>query len=168
MTDGVTIPTNDTASPPPPAPAPPSHRILVVDDDASFRQLNTKVLTHSGYAVNAAEDGAAAWEALTTGRYDLMITDNVMPKMTGVELIVNLRAARMALPVIMTTATVPTPDSVPAAWPAPAAMLLKPYSIADLLGTVQAVLHATRDVAGPESLPPGGPGQPAAANYSFK
>ena len=100
-----------------PAPAPalarlrsqtnPPHRVLVVDDDDVMRRLNTMVLLRAGYAVDAAEDGVAAWEALCAESYDLMITDNNMPKMKGIEVLVKLRAARMALLVIMATGALP-------------------------------------------------------------
>ena len=82
------------------------HRILVVEDDRERRQVNAMVLTHAGYAVDMAEDGAAAWEALQANQYGLMITDNHMPKLTGVELLKKLRSARMELPVIMATGNV--------------------------------------------------------------
>ena len=85
---------------------PPGH-ILVVDDDLFLRRLNIKVLVRSGYEVDAAADGAVAWQALNTGSYDLLITENSLPKVSGVELLKNLRAARMALPVIMATGTLP-------------------------------------------------------------
>ncbi len=63
------------------------HRILVVDDEDNTRKLNAAVLTQAGYEVDTARDGAAGWEALQTGSYDLLITDNSMPKVTGVEML---------------------------------------------------------------------------------
>ena len=103
------------------------HRILVVEDDISTRQLITEALIHSGYGVDAAEDGAAAWEALSAGSYDLMITDNNMPNVSGVELLKKLRAARMTLPVIMATGTLPKEEFTRYPWLQPAATLLVLY-----------------------------------------
>jgi DNA-binding response OmpR family regulator len=122
------------------APLPPCH-ILVVEDEPNIRALNTGVLINSGYDVDAAEDGAAAWEALGTDSYDLMITDNKMPRLTGVELLKKLYANRMALPVIMATGELPTEEFTRYPWLQPAAMLLKPYTIEELLGTVKKVLR---------------------------
>jgi len=51
----------------------------VVEDEPNIRQLNTGVLIKSGYDVDAAEDGAAAWEALNADSYDLMITTTKCP-----------------------------------------------------------------------------------------
>jgi acetyltransferase-like isoleucine patch superfamily enzyme len=59
----------------------PAQRILVVEDDRDLRLVNAGALTHSGYAVDVAEDGAAAWEALQANHNDLVITDNQMPKL---------------------------------------------------------------------------------------
>ncbi len=67
------------------------HRILVVDDSNGVRQLKVDLLVGSGYDVEEARDGADGWEALQTGHYDLIITDNTMPRMTGVEMIEKFR-----------------------------------------------------------------------------
>jgi len=107
---------------------PPDH-ILVVEDDILLRRLNTKVLVRSGYDVDAAADGVAAWQALNTDSYDLLITDNNMPKVSGVELLKKLRAARMALPVIMATGTLPKEEFTRYPWLQPAATLLKPIPV---------------------------------------
>ncbi len=118
-----------------------AHRILVVEDDCELRQLNTQVLSHHGYAVDAAEDGAAAWEALQSNRYNLLITDNHMPRLTGIELLKKLRSARMGLPVIMATGTVPTQEMAQNPWLEPVTTLVKPYATDQLLDTVKEVLH---------------------------
>jgi DNA-binding response OmpR family regulator len=145
------------SAPLPREPSPP-HRILVVEDDISTRQLSTQVLIHSGYEVDAAEDGAAAWEALSADSYDLMITDNNMPKLTGVELLKKLRAARMALPVIMATGTLPKEEFTRQPWLQPAATLLKPYAIEALLGTVKKVLREADGTAdAPRQCPTNSP-----------
>ena len=94
---------------------PPDH-ILVVEDDNFFRRLNAAVLAQSGYEVDTAEDGAAAWQALNTDSYDLLITDNRMPKVSGVDLLKKLRAARMVLPVIMATGTLPKEELARYPW----------------------------------------------------
>jgi DNA-binding response OmpR family regulator len=117
-------------------------RILVVDDDLMIRRLNSKALTGSGYEVNAAEDGADAWEALQLENYDLMVTDNDMPNVTGVELIQKLQEARMNLPVIMATGTVPQDHLDRHPWLKINAVLVKPFSFDVLLETVKNVLHA--------------------------
>ena len=121
----------------------PLGRILVVDDDSDIRQLSTEVLIHSGYEVDAAADGAAAWEALQSKTFNLLITDHNMPKLTGVELVRKLRSARMALPVILATGILPTQEFTRCPWLQPDATLLKPYTFEEMLRTVKNVLRAT-------------------------
>jgi len=141
----------------------PSSRILVVEDDREVRELNTTVLSRSGYKVDAAEDGAAAWQALNTDSYDLVITDHNMPKLTGVELLKKLRAARMALPVILVSGTMPTEELNRHPWLQIEATLLKPYTMAELLGTVKNVLRTT-DGARVQLAPPPNCQSQASAN----
>jgi DNA-binding response OmpR family regulator len=129
----------------------PALRILLADDEPLIRRLNTEVLVGSGYQVDVAEDGAVAWEALQQNGYDLLITDNNMPNVTGLDLLKKLHAARMALPVIMATGTFPRDEFTRQPWLVPVAMLLKPYAIAELLGTVQEVLRASNRAAAPRA-----------------
>jgi len=132
----------------------PPRRILVVDDDVSIRQLSLEVLTGFGYDVDTAEDGAAGWEALNGGAYDLLITDNKMPKLTGIDLLRKLRSARMVLPVIMVTGLAPAHEFAGSPWLIPDATLLKPFTVDELLGKVKAVLHINYSNAGSTEADP--------------
>jgi DNA-binding NtrC family response regulator len=85
-------------------------------------------------------DGAAGWEALQDNSYDLAITDNKMPRMTGVEMIEKLRSARMTLPVIMATGHLPVNEFARKPWLKPNATLQRPFSNDDLLEAVKKVL----------------------------
>ena len=123
--------------------ASPPLRILVVEDDISIRYLSSSVLKSSGFQVDTAEDGAAGWEALHTKSYDLLITDNSMPKLSGVELIQMLRSADMTLPVVMASGAIPTEALNRNPSLQLAATLVKPFTKDQLLGTVKKALHAT-------------------------
>ncbi len=69
-------------------------RVLFVDDEEPLRLVMPPALEQFGYSVETAEDGSDAWQKLTTARaqYDVLITDNNMPRMTGVELVEKLRS----------------------------------------------------------------------------
>jgi two-component system, chemotaxis family, chemotaxis protein CheY len=122
----------------------PLPHILVVDDDIFIRQLSTEVLSDSGYHVDAAADGADAWEALQLKTFNLLITDNNMPRLTGVELVRKLRSASMELPVILATGgRIPTEELALNPSLQLAALLLKPFTINELLETVTKALPAT-------------------------
>ena len=118
-------------------------RILVVEDEQDLRQLTAEVLIDAGYQVDVAEDGAAAWSALQLSQYDLLFTDQFMPKVSGVELLKKIHAAHLTLPVIMATGFLPTWGFALHTWLQPVKMLLKPYSFQKLLATVKSVLDAT-------------------------
>jgi len=122
----------------------PLRKILVVDDDAALIRFSANVLTGHGYLVGTAEDGEAAWALLQQARFDLLITDNQMPKVCGVELIRKVRGARMALPIIMASGALPLEKFNKAPWLHPAAMLRKPYTVFQLLESVHTVLHTTK------------------------
>jgi two-component system chemotaxis response regulator CheY len=115
--------------------------------------------------VDPAGDGAVAWQALNTSRYDLLITDYKMPRMSGVELLMKVHAVHMPLPVIMAAATLPRDQFARYPWLKPAAMLLQPCTVADLLGTVNKVLTATEVACG--QIPPKRIGQSHAAGHWF-
>ncbi|MGO8698979.1 MAG: response regulator [Limisphaerales bacterium] len=120
---------------------PPCRRILVADDESAIRSLMSAVLVHAGYHVDAAQDGAVAWAALQAEPYDLLITDCDMPKVTGIELVKNLRSARMDLPVILVTGALPWHEMTDSSLQI-AATLEKPFTVPNLLGVVGNVLRA--------------------------
>ena len=120
----------------------PQRRILVVDDDPDTRQLSVDVLTVSGYQVETARDGDAGWEAIQTAKYDLVITDNQMPRMTGIKMIEKVRSASMTLPIIMATSYLPTFEFTRRPWLMPDGALQRPFSNADLIHAVKKILGA--------------------------
>ena len=102
-------------------------RILVVDDDRDLRKLYAEVLTRSGYGVDAVGDGAAGWKALKTSGYSLLITEHAIPVLTGLELVKMVRAARMALPVVMAAERLPAHELARNPSLQLAALLPKPF-----------------------------------------
>jgi two-component system, OmpR family, KDP operon response regulator KdpE len=123
------------------------HRILVVEDDPILRRLNTALLIEAGYEVDTAEDGAVAWDTIQLKTFDLLITDNSMPNVTGIELLKKVRAAGIAVPIIMATAALPKDVFTQFPCLQPAATVIKPYTLEYLLGTVQNVLCGNAPVA---------------------
>jgi two-component system, chemotaxis family, sensor histidine kinase and response regulator WspE len=78
-------------------------RILVVDDSITVREVERKLLENKGYQVEVAVNGMDAWNAIRTGRYDLVVTDVDMPRMNGIELVCQIKAhpTLKSLPVIV-------------------------------------------------------------------
>lgn len=65
--------------------------ILVVDDDASIRELLRKLFEKSGYAVREAADGSAALRLMREEQADCVVTDIIMPEKEGIETILEIR-----------------------------------------------------------------------------
>ena len=130
------------------------HRILVVEGERDLRQITAEVLIDAGFHVDVAGDGAAAWSALQFSKYDLLITDQFMPKMSGVALLKKIHAARMTLPVIMATGFLPTWEFALHTWLQPVKTLLKPYSFEKLLGMVKSALPKDASASDDIPLPP--------------
>ena len=82
---------------------PQTRTILVAEDSEVTRTLVTGILSNLGYRILQAEDGQQALEMLQDYRVDLLMTDIQMPRMSGLELLKNVRAdvALEGLPVIM-------------------------------------------------------------------
>jgi CheY-like chemotaxis protein len=70
----------------------PSRRVLVVDDDPDARLMFRLILESGGYMVDEAKDGVAAMILIRDLAPDLVVTDMVMPRMDGPELISRIRA----------------------------------------------------------------------------
>ncbi|HYT58442.1 MAG TPA: sigma-54 dependent transcriptional regulator [Verrucomicrobiae bacterium] len=79
-------------------------RILVVDDDRAMCQLLIDLLREDGYEADVAYDGESALEKCRTTRFDLAITDLMMPKMRGIELVQRLREIDASALVLLITA----------------------------------------------------------------
>jgi CheY-like chemotaxis protein len=75
-------------------------RILVVDDEPTVRTVTTRALQEEGYDVVALADGVAGLEAAMQGDFDLVITNNCMPRMSGDELSARLRQLFPDLPIL--------------------------------------------------------------------
>lgn len=82
----------------------PRGRVLVVDDDVSSRTALNDLLTDEGYEVEVAQDGFKALSKIAELTPDLVITDQKMPGMDGLELLRQLTSRDDSVPVVMVTA----------------------------------------------------------------
>jgi CheY-like chemotaxis protein len=145
------------AAPPPlaaavgPEPSGPA-AILLLEDDSAMRQLSTGVLVRAGYQVNTVQESEAAWEALQAHSYGLLITDNRMPGMSGIELVRKLRSAQLALPVIIASGGFVESELTHNQWLQPATVLPKPFTGAALLSMVARVLPLAARAPAPLGL----------------
>ena len=76
-------------------------KILVVDDSATVREVERKILENAGYRVDTAVDGVDGWNLARLVDYDLIVSDIDMPRMTGFELTAKLRKLYPNLPIVI-------------------------------------------------------------------
>jgi DNA-binding NtrC family response regulator len=89
-------------------------KILVVDDQEMMRDSLAANLAREGHDIVAAGDGQAAVQRLTAARFDLLISDLRMPRMTGMELLGEAKKLRPEMPVVLMTAFADVPTAVEA------------------------------------------------------
>ena len=141
MKDNESLQAAQPASPTVPPRETPPRRILVVNNDPDMRRLTSEVLILSGYEVHAVGDVATAWYNLHLHGYDLMVADYDLPFVSGFELLTKVRAARMALPVIVAAGKMPREEFDNFPWLQPALTLLHPFTSDEFLETVQEALR---------------------------
>jgi two-component system, cell cycle sensor histidine kinase and response regulator CckA len=127
-------------------PTPTGEAILLVEDEPSLRTLAVRILHQHGYLVTTAShpDEARDMARDPSAKIDLLITDIVMPKVTGVELAAQLHAIRPGLPVLYTSGYMPNDNELPTG----SRFLAKPFSRQQLLEAVASILHTRQAATG--------------------
>ncbi|HYJ97103.1 MAG TPA: response regulator transcription factor [Burkholderiaceae bacterium] len=115
--------------------------ILVAEDQADIRDLIALNLRHAGYAVTPVADGRAALDSQSERAADLLILDLMMPGLDGLEVCKALRAKGTATPILMLTAKSTELDRVLGLELGADDYLTKPFSMAELLARVKALLR---------------------------
>jgi OmpR family response regulator RpaB len=117
-------------------------KILVIDDEASIRQIVETRLKLAGYDVITAADGVEALEQASTHQPDLIVLDIMMPKLDGFEVCRELRK-NMTTPIIMLTAKGDITDRIAALELGADDYVVKPFSPRELEARIKAVLRRT-------------------------
>ena len=117
-------------------------KILVIDDEASIRQIVETRLKLAGYEVITAADGVEALEKAATYQPDLIVLDIMMPKLDGFEVCRELRKT-MTTPIIMLTAKGDITDRIAALELGADDYVVKPFSPRELEARIKAVLRRT-------------------------
>jgi CheY-like chemotaxis protein len=124
--------------------------ILYAEDDSALRELYSGTLARAGYSsITAVPDGVCAWNALHSKQYDLLITDNEMPRLTGLELVSRARLEGIKLPIIIASGSADCFAGSDYEWLAIAGRLQKPFARKDLLKTVANVLNRFQSTEAP-------------------
>jgi CheY-like chemotaxis protein len=133
----ATVPAVEIESAVPSSPASRTATILVVDDDPLISMSTVDMLEDLGHTVIEANSGKRALEIIDGGQdIDLMMTDQAMPGMTGIQLAEIVRSKRPHLPVLLATGYTDLPTSKLAKLP----RLSKPYQQAQLQAEIEKLL----------------------------
>jgi excisionase family DNA binding protein len=116
------------------------HRVLVVDDEESIRELLSKTLELAEYDVETVAESRTALERLRLGAYDLLIADLRMPGMDGLALIREARRLHPALRVIIITGYSTEASAIEAVNLGVVGYLVKPFRIPQVLAAVARAL----------------------------
>lgn len=117
-------------------------RLLLVDDDAMTRQFMSARLTRQGYDITVAEEGPQALQRLEHEQFDLLLLDIMMPGMSGIDMLTQVRRkfSMLSLPVIMVTANDLEESMIEALEKGANDYLLKPISMPVTLARIKTQL----------------------------
>ncbi len=119
--------------------------ILVVDDEVDFLPLLDLALRRAGHEVTQAESGEQALQQMAAHHFDLLIVDNLMPQMTGLQLLERMRAAGNRTPAVVMTAFAEVDNVVEAMHLGVEDFLVKPFAISSaFISTVNRCLQISR------------------------
>jgi len=126
-------------------------RVLLVEDEAGLRLTLTDRLGSEGYSVDTASDGEAGLERAATGRYDLVILDVMLPRMSGFDVCREVRQRGVTTPILMLTARGQVVDKVVGLKLGADDYLTKPFETIELMARLEALLRRA-----PSGVRPGG------------
>lgn len=125
-------------------------RLLIVEDEPAIRMGLQDVFVFHGYEAEAVADGREGLEKALSGRYDLILLDVMLPGMNGFEVCERIRRQDRDQPIIMLTAKTGDEDIVQGLSLGADDYVGKPFSVAQLVLRVQAVLRRSRATAAEE------------------
>jgi len=128
-------------------------KLLIVDDEPDLLDQLVKVLTGQRYDVDTAADGQAALDRLFENPYDLVVLDIMLPKIDGLTVLKDMRAAGIRTPVLMLTAKGAVEDKVKGLDRGADDYLAKPFAMAELMARIRTLfrrggeqLHAVQTI----------------------
>ncbi|MBR4861156.1 MAG: response regulator transcription factor [Firmicutes bacterium] len=124
-------------------------RLLVVEDEKNLNKLITKKLTSEGYTVDSCFDGLEAMDYLSMASYDGVISDVMMPRLDGFQMLQKMRQQGNSTPVLFLTARDSIEDRVEGLDMGASDYLVKPFAFQELLARIRVLTRVkAQDTAG--------------------
>jgi len=120
-------------------------KLLLIEDERNLSDALVHILKKEKYQVDAAYDGEDGYDMASTGIYDVIILDLMLPKMDGIEVLKSLREAQVATPVLVLSALNTTVDKVKGLDAGADDYLAKPFLPEELLARIRALLRRKTD-----------------------
>ncbi len=118
-------------------------RILFAEDERDLNEIVTRKLVSEGYGVDSCFDGQTAWEYLESAEYDAVVLDIMMPKMDGLTVLRQFRAAGGTAPVLLLTARDAVADRVKGLDSGANDYLVKPFALDELAARIRAMTRTS-------------------------
>ena len=127
-------------------------RVLLIEDDLKLASFILKGFKEAGFAVDHCADGEDGLHMAISEPYDAAIVDIMLPKLDGFSLIDELRKRKITTPVIILSAKRSVEDRIKGLQTGSDDYLVKPFSFAELLARVQALIRRASGTAEPSTL----------------
>ena len=126
-------------------------KLLLAEDEAELSNALLAILRHSGYTVDAVDNGRDALDYARVGEYDGLVLDVMMPQMDGMEVLRRLRQEGISTPALFLTAKSEIDDRIKGLDIGADDYLTKPFDMGELLARIRAMMRRREDFT-PSSL----------------
>lgn len=121
-------------------------KILIVEDDEKNREFLKKGLLQEGYAVDEAKDGEIALDLICSSQFDLIILDIMLPNLSGMQILETMRSKSITIPTLVLSAKQNSAEKIEALKIGADDFLSKPYSFAELVARIEALLRRAQPI----------------------
>ena len=115
-------------------------KVLIIEDEPKISRFLQLELEHEGYSAHTAQEGREGYKKASSGKYDIIILDLMLPNLSGIEICRRLRAENITTPIIMLTAKDDVSDKVTGLDVGADDYMTKPFAIEELLARMRVAL----------------------------
>lgn len=121
-------------------------RILVVEDETQLADALTEILKRNKYIVDTVYDGCDGLDCALSGVYDCIVLDIMLPGMSGIEILKNIRQEKLSTPILLLTARSEIEDKINGLDSGADDYLTKPFVTGELLARIRALTRRKGDI----------------------